>query len=451
MRRFLMAALVGGLALMGGSRAFAQAQPTMETLNNGLRVAVVEDHRSPRVAINLCFTVGGMDEVGTKIGLAHAFEHIWFKSSQAVRDMGGYSSIISKLGGSNNAHTQMDRTCYTASIGTTGLEKVLWLYGETWKHLKLDDAMFQLERGAIIQERRMRLDNTSSGAFQEALSALFYGNHPYGRSLIGSMDEINGWVLSDLTAWFASHYAPSNAVLTLAGDVTQAEATAIAQRQFGDIADYAVVHSNDHIVEPAPTEAKVLPTMSHPQQRYAQMVRYYRAPGAFTAVGRTDGGSIATATALDAAAGMLDEYLYITLAMEKHLTVSVGAGYSGDKRYEGSFQVWAVPAPGVPPEMVENAINEAITAWLNGDGLTIEKLELYTMGVKTRVTFGEDSVSNVAGYVGDWLSIGGTPANINQWVAEMDTLTLDKVKAAAHDVLQLKNSTTGWLLPAQAQ
>ncbi|MBA2254336.1 MAG: insulinase family protein [Chloroflexi bacterium] len=206
-------------------------------LGNGLRVIIAPDHLAPVVAINLWYDVGSKHEQAGKTGFAHLFEHFMFQGSGHVAKA-EHMSVIQSAGGVNNATTFFDRTNYFESLPSHQLEIGLWL--EADRMATLLDALSQEnldnQRDVVKNEKRQSYDNRPYGSFFERLmAALFPKGHPYHHTTIGSMADLDDASLDDVKAFFRTYYAPNNVVLSIVGDVDEADALAAAERYFGPI------------------------------------------------------------------------------------------------------------------------------------------------------------------------------------------------------------------------
>jgi zinc protease len=203
-------------------------------LGNGLRVIASPDHGAPSVAVNLWYDVGSRDEEPGRTGFAHLFEHIMFQGSAHVPS-GQHIGLLQAAGASVNATTWFDRTNYFETLPTGGLDLALWLEADRLGTLldALTQESLDNQREVVKEERRQRYDNVPYGDAMELLNALtFPPDHPYGHTTIGSMDDLNAATLADVQAFFRTHYRPSNAVLSVVGDVTAEQAFARAERYF---------------------------------------------------------------------------------------------------------------------------------------------------------------------------------------------------------------------------
>ncbi len=206
-----------------------------ETLPNGLRVIVNPDHAVPFVAVNLWYDVGSRDEVPGRTGLAHLFEHVMFQGSENVAS-GEHFNTLQASGATGNATTWFDRTNYFEAVPTGALDLALWLEADRMGNLlpALTQENLDTQREVVKEEKRQRYDNAPYGDTIDHLLKLgFPADHPYGHTVIGSMADLDAASLADAHAFFTTWYSPSNAVLTLVGDVSAADGIAKARHYFG--------------------------------------------------------------------------------------------------------------------------------------------------------------------------------------------------------------------------
>ncbi len=241
------------------------------TLPNGLRVVVHEDRKAPIVAVNLWYHVGAKNEPLGKSGFAHLFEHLMFQGSENHK--GEFFDPFEKVGATNqNGTTDQDRTNYFENVPTTALDMALWMESDRMGHFlgAIDQALLDEQRGVVKNEKRQG-ENQPYGQVWDALSRASYpASHPYHRSVIGSMADLDAASLDDVKGWFRSWYGPNNAVLVLAGDIDLETAKAKVTRYFGDIP--ASITVPKLAADPAPRNASTRETMS---DRVAQ-ARIYR-------------------------------------------------------------------------------------------------------------------------------------------------------------------------------
>jgi predicted Zn-dependent peptidase len=207
------------------------------TLANGLRVIASPDHQTPTVAVNLWYDVGSRDEEPGRTGFAHLFEHLMFQGSAHVPS-GQHIGLLQAAGASVNATTWFDRTNYFETLPTGGLDLALWLEADRLGGLldTMTQESLDNQREVVKEEKRQRYDNVPYGDVMERLIGLtFPRDHPYGHTTIGSMDDLNAATLADVQTFFRTYYMPSNAVLSLVGDVEPEKAFERAETFFGHL------------------------------------------------------------------------------------------------------------------------------------------------------------------------------------------------------------------------
>jgi zinc protease len=213
------------------------------TLGNGLDVLVHEDHSAPLVGVNVWYHVGSKDERHGRTGLAHLFEHLMFEGSAHVAT-GDFDHHLESAGGVNNGSTTTDRTNYWVNVPASALELVLWLESDRMGFLleALTQEKLDLQRDVVKNERRQSYENRPYGlAFETILQELYPVGHPYRHPVIGSMHDLSQATLEDCAQFFRAYYAPGNASLAVAGDVSTDAVLRLVERYFGGISAGPVI------------------------------------------------------------------------------------------------------------------------------------------------------------------------------------------------------------------
>jgi predicted Zn-dependent peptidase len=208
------------------------------TLDNGLRVVVSPTPGLGVVAVNLWYDVGSRHEEPHRQGFAHLFEHLMFQGSRHVR-AGDHFALLQGHGASLNATTSFDRTNYFESMPAGALDLALWLEADRMAYLEdvLTQENFRNQVDVVAQERSQRMDNVPYGTvFEQVLPLVFDADHPYGHLPIGNMEHLGEATLDEVNAFHSRYYMPSNAVLTIVGDLDSDDGFAKAERYFSHIA-----------------------------------------------------------------------------------------------------------------------------------------------------------------------------------------------------------------------
>src|SRR4030088_3292312 len=206
-------------------------RPATFTLGNGLQVVVIPDHRTPVVTQMIWYKVGSADETPGKSGLAHFLEHLMFKGTTR-HPAGEFSQTVLKVGGNENAFTSTDYTGYYQRVPRDQLGKMMEFEADRMTGLILKDENVLPERDVVLEEYNMRVANNPEARLSEQIMAALYLNHPYGRPVIGWHQEIEKLNREDALAFYKRFYAPNNAILVIAGDITAKEVRPMAERAY---------------------------------------------------------------------------------------------------------------------------------------------------------------------------------------------------------------------------
>jgi zinc protease len=247
----------------------------VKTLRNGLTIIVWPDHDIPSVALYNWFRVGSRNEQPGLTGLSHFFEHMMFNGAKGTKP-GEFDRIMSEHGGSNNAFTTNDVTCYQDWFPRSALETIFRMEGDRLCCLAIDSTVVESERGVVSSERRVSVDDDNRGSLDEQVQSMSFLAHPYNIPVIGWPSDIERWKLRDLKEYFRVHYAPNNATLVVVGDVTPAEIFALAEKHIGPIAAQPPPPEVTTIEPPQAGERRL--TMRRPGQVPLIQVAYHVGP-----------------------------------------------------------------------------------------------------------------------------------------------------------------------------
>ena len=225
------------------------------TLENGLRVLVHEDSSTALAAMNILYDVGSRDEDPDLTGMAHLFEHLMFGGTALIPEFDRYLLIA---GGENNAFTNNDITNYYITLPADNIETAFWLESDRMNLLDFSERNLKVQKNVVIEEFNQRYLNQPYGDAMLLLRPLAYTIHPYRWPTIGmSADHIRNATLAKAEEFFFTHYAPNNAILTLAGNIKEDKAIKLAEKWFGKIEKRAV-RSRSLPSEPVQTGARSL-------------------------------------------------------------------------------------------------------------------------------------------------------------------------------------------------
>jgi zinc protease len=230
-------------------------QYQLETLPNGLRVILSEDHSTPIVHISLVYHVGSKNERPGRTGFAHFFEHMMFKGSKNVEPE-SHTSIIAGVGGRSNAYTTEDETVFWQTLPAQYMPLVLWMEADRMATLRIDDAAFKREREVVKEERRMRVESQPYGRLSEIIYDHAFTTHPYKHPTIGSMADLEAATVEDVREFHRTFYVPENATLTMVGDFDTVQAMGLVTQYFGRVPKAVRPVPRDIPQEPPQTREK---------------------------------------------------------------------------------------------------------------------------------------------------------------------------------------------------
>ncbi len=216
--------VLSGMVLLTNLSAFSQKKIEFVEydLPNGIHVILHEEHSTPIVAVSVLYHVGSKNENPDRTGFAHFFEHLLFEGSENI-GRGKYSELVEKNGGVLNANTSQDRTYYYEILPSNQLELGLWLESERMLHAKVDIKGIETQRSVVKEEKRQRVDNQPYASFLTEMFKRAFPSHPYNWVPIGSMEHLDAAQEEDYINFYKTYYVPSNATLSIAGDLDIAQ------------------------------------------------------------------------------------------------------------------------------------------------------------------------------------------------------------------------------------
>ena len=334
-------------------------------LDNGLTLIVHEDHKAPIVAVNVWYHVGSKNEKPGRTGFAHLFEHLMFNGSEHFNK--DYFQALEAIGATDlNGTTNSDRTNYFQCVPLAALDQVLFLESDRMGHLTgaIDQAKLDEQRGVVQNEKRQS-ENYPYGRQNEIVTkATFPQGHPYSWTVIGAMEDLSAASLDDVKEWFKTYYGPSNAVLSIAGDVKPNEILEKVKLYFGDIPP------GPSLIKPELNLAK----------RLEDTRGYYedRVPEAkITMTWNVPQWGTKEATILDLATSILSDgktsRLYKKLVYEDQIASSAYS-YIYPREIAGNVTMEAIVKPGKQVEKVEETMNKILQEFLE-KGPTQDELD----------------------------------------------------------------------------
>lgn len=414
--------------------------PEVFTLENGMQVVVVPNHRVPVVSHMVWYKVGAADEEPGRTGLAHLLEHLMFKGTEQV-PAGEFSRIVARNGGRDNAFTSSDFTAYYQNVAVDRLELVMKLEADRMANLLIDPASVATEREVVLEERRSRTDNDPAALLSERVEAVLYLNHPYRNPIIGWASEVAKLDRDAALAFYRRYYAPNNAVLIVAGDITAEKLRPLAEKYYGNIATRPTP-PRVRPQEPPPAAARRV-VLEDGQVQQPSWSRRYLAPS-------YSAGASHHAYPLQILAEVIGggstSRLYRSLVVDQKLASAAGAWYEPTSLDLTTFGVYASPRQGVPMEKLESAMLDELRR-IAEQGVDAGEVERAKNRLRASIVYARDSLHTGAYTLGQALTTGQSVEDVEAWPQRIAQVTPEQVTAAARLVLDDKASVTGVLLP----
>jgi len=417
---------------------------TYFTLDNGMEVVVVEDHRAPAVQQMVWYRAGSADEPKGQSGVAHFLEHLLFKATDKM-ESGEFSATVAANGGRDNAFTSYDYTAYFQRVAADRLELMMRMESDRMKNIRLTPENIRTERDVILEERNQRTDNNPGALFNEQMRATQYLNHRYGTPIIGWRHEMEELDLEDALSFYGLYYSPNNAILVVSGDVEPEEVRTLAEKYYGVIPANPDLPERLRTQEPPQTaERRLIFRDARVAQPYIS--RSYLAQ-------ERDPGAQEEAAALTILAQILGggttSFLAEKMQFDTQVATYTGAFYRGGTLDDTSFSVVAVPAAGVSLQEAEDAIDAALIEFME-TGVDAAQLERIKLQIRAEQIYARDDAERVANRYGQALAIGLTVKDVQDWPGILDAVTADDIMAAAEEVFDIRRSVTGWLMKEES-
>lgn len=438
MRQFILMglgvclSLLTSLALGGDTQEF--------TLQNGLKLVVKEDHRTPVVFSSVWYRVGSSYEPLGITGISHALEHMMFRGTPSFGP-GELSRIIADNGGEENASTSDDFTNYYEELPADKLEISFKLEADRMQHLSLDAQAFSKEIQVVMEERRLRTDDDPESKLFERFCATAYIASPYHHSTIGWMNDLANMQVTDLRQWYQTWYAPNNATVLVVGDVKPHEVHALAQQYFGPLPSRSLppVKPQKEVEPLGKREVRVAIPAKLPY-----LLLGYNVPSLVTSE------SLSDAYALEVLAAILNggdsARLPAKLVRAKQMAASTSVNYDVYSRLDGLFTLSAVPTAKFSLEQLEGALLTEINN-LKAKLVTPPELARAKTGLIASKTFQRDSIRAQATEIGDLISVGLSWQDADAYPQRVQAVTATQVQTVAKKYLLDQRLTVGKLQP----
>jgi len=393
------------------------------TLENGLQVIVIANHRAPVVTHMVWYRVGAADEPQGLSGMAHYFEHLMFKGTEKMAP-GEFSRLVKKLGGNDNAFTGQDYTAYFQSISIDHLETMMEKEADRMVNLKVPAEHFASEKQVVLEERRQRVDNDPRSIFNEQMKSALFINHPYGTPVIGWMEEIEGYEWEDVKVFYDQWYAPNNAIVVISGDVTVEDIKPMVERTYGQLEPKELPPRVR--TEIPPGNSQTLMVLNHQSINQPAFRSIRLAP----AYHKERDDSLALMVLEEILSGGATTRLYKNLVVDSKKAISVGFSYNGSNLDYGSIYISGVPTEGISLAELEGLIQDEIDNVIN-NGVTDQEVSEAIQRMQDAAIYARDSLSGPAMTFGYGLTTGADINDIENWPTLIAKIKPGDVKRVA--------------------
>ena len=457
MRRLLVVTLLFVLAV-GGASAQSAERVLAATLENGLRVLLQEDHRSPIVTFQMWYRVGSRNEAVGDTGSTQLLEHMRFKGTPTFNKERNtqIAATLQKIGAAFNATTWYDRTNYFETVPSDQLELAIQLEADRMRNSFIADADRQSEM-TVVRNELERGQNEPSEVLDEAVYAAAFREHPYHHPTIGWRADVEGVPTSRLKEFYDTFYHPNNATVILVGDFEEQHALELISKHFG------VYQDSDHMIPEVYTEE---PTQQGERRllirragELALVQIAFHTPGVLGQMSVLSNEELARRAADPPEDNDIFALVVLSVALSHGITsrlyqalvetdLAVDVHSNADQhRDPGLFNVYATVRPGVEPKKIEETILEELSK-VADDGLTESEVRKAQQQIVAQMAYSRDGTYNIAMQmaeaeaIADWRFYKDYEKNISR-------VTLDDVRRVAQKYFTEDNRTVGYFIPKQ--
>ena len=403
-------------------------------LPNGLQVLVLENHKAPVATLNIFYRVGSRNETFGQTGISHLCEHLMFRGTKKYGPE-EFSNIIAENGGEDNAFTTADYTNYFELMNRGHLDVALGL--EADRMANFAPKGFDSEKAVVMEERRLRTEDSPQEALEEQIGAAAFTAHPYRWPVIGWMHEIQGLTLEDVLKYHAIYYSPQNAIVVAVGDFDGAKVLKQIEELFGALANGP---------KPPPV------TEVEPQQqgeRHVTLLHAANLPAFSQSFHVPNLRNRKDAFALEILGEVLGDgkssRLYKDLVIDKQMVVDVDVEYDMTSFDPSLFSIAAQMRPGVKADEVIAEVDRQLDM-ISSQPVAPEELQKAKNLEEAAFVFGQDSILRDAQLLGVYQMLGDYRL-VDQHQDGINKVTAADVQAVTKKYLVKPNRTIGVLAP----
>ena len=397
-------------------------------LDNGLRVIVHEDKTTPMAVVDVMYDVGARDESESQTGFAHLFEHLMFGGSLHIES---YDEPLQMAGGENNAYTSNDLTNYYCQLPVENIETAFWLESDRMLSLAFNEESLEVQRKVVVEEFKEHYINKPYGDVWHKLRALSYKVHPYKWMTIGKeLSHVENARLQDVKNFFSKHYTPSNAILTVAGNISADSVKELANKWFGDI-PAGKKYNREIPQEPEQKESRMM--------EVAEAVPLDALFKTWHVVGRLDNGYYATEIITEILGGGTSSRLFQSLVKEQQLFSSIDCSHSGSID-PGLLSINGRLLKGISLEQAEAAVMVELKK-IKTEVISVLELEKAKNKTESMLAFEDISLINRANSLANYELLG----DVNLMNTELDkykSVTREEILEECEKIFEDTNCNT---------
>jgi zinc protease len=445
--RFILIAIILACAFASPSRAEDWKVPTaMKKLKNGLVVVVSEDHSAPTFGLCISYGIGFRLEPKGRSGFAHLFEHMMFEGTPDA-PKGTFDRVIEGGGGFTNGDTRYDFTEYIETAPVSALDPVLWLEADRMKDLDFSKKNLDNQRKVVEEEVRVNVLNQPYAGFMWLdLPQKAFDKYPNAHNFYGDFKDLDAANIQDVKSFFEHYYAPNNAVLVVAGDVTPDEVFTKVEKYFGSIAPRDVPPKPDVSEPPQTAERKF--TEEDKLANVPAIAIGYRMPP------RSSHEAIVGAVAADLLHNGAASLLYQGLVKDKKVAISVDGGINWGlgNAFEFNGPTLMTSFIVYPPSVTEDDLLKAYDAVIHQlatDGASADSLERVSAKMRSDWYAQFQLPIYRASVLSHATMFDGTPDRVNEIPGEIAKVTSAEIKEFARKYLVETNRTIINRVPAK--
>lgn len=412
------------------------------TLPNGLKVYTLRDTSTPNVAVQVWYDVGSKDDPKDRSGFAHMFEHLMFKATRNLVPE-QMDRLTEDVGGYNNASTGDDYTNYYEVVPANHLQRLLFAEADRLSSLVVEPVSFASERDVVKEElRQSTLARPYGKLFSTYLSAVSYAVHPYARSTIGSIEELEAALIEDVRAFHATYYRPDNAILVVSGNFDPAQLDRWVDQYFAPIKRPAGAIPRVTVTEPARTRAASY-TVYEPNTPLPAVLTSWHVPP-------DNHPDILALTVLQTVLATGESSRLYENVVYRDQLAQDAAAFLDTKKGTGNLIVYAILAGGKTVDQGEAAIRREIARFRDAPVSPAElaeaKNQILTTAIKNRET-----AEGKARVLASSVIIDGDPRAADRQLAAIATVAAADVQRVARKYLGDNRSATIRYLPESAR